>query len=220
MNTHEISRTSKSSIVVDNNPMMIDLIKFAKFLASQSQDDRQVLMEYDELVGELLFEVSKGLKYYGDKSPDDLKNAVMSMMRNRLGELKYRYFLTHRRVEKLHISIDIQVDSADDDGAELGEIITDEQPTPESWVLSRERVEATRSLLSAKAQQVFDAIVQGDQKLSLLVWLSMMRAKAMHKTSTAKMRAIHVADALGMSEPDVHRAYKEIRKAYLEVCNG
>ena len=57
----------KFSMVEDEqNQTYVRLVKFVYWLAGNNTNPDNVLMDFDEIVGELLLELAKGLKVYGD----------------------------------------------------------------------------------------------------------------------------------------------------------
>ena len=208
MNTNKIA--DKFSVIE------ADMIPFVHYLAARNAGD-SILMEYDELVGELYLELVKGVQYYADKnlSNDQLKAVLRKILDNRISELRYRYYVTHRAAAMSALSLS-------DDGCEF---ISADDPTPDQVYASKELVESVRAALSETAQQVFDAVVLGaSDMLGTLVWLSCVRANTVHANSKAVMKYWHVASALGLEENDVRQAFKEIKAvmAYdvpAVVCN-
>lgn len=203
---------SKFSISERGEQTYVRLIKFAYWLAGNNANRNNVMMTFDEIVGELLLELAKGVKFYEDLPDEELDAVIRRMMDNRISELKYRYYKTHRKDE---LSLTMSWDEHDEwlrtvgDGVDIDDIVS-----------SKHRVKATRAKLSDTAKRVFDALIFGNKRLNDLLKLSNMRAKAVYKNHKMRVRPYHVADALMLSETDVVDSYKEIRVAYQEVCRG
>jgi hypothetical protein len=138
------------------------------------------------------------------------------MICHRLGELKHRFYGTHRKAAKLSISIEM------DESAE--NMVDPAAVTPEVYLIntadSDARVTATRSKLSSTAQKVFDAVIYGNEKLETVMRLSAVRANATFKYPTMNLKSWQVAEALLMPVPAVQQAFNDIKVAYAEVCNG
>jgi hypothetical protein len=136
------------------------------------------------------------------------------MMDNRISELKYKFYMTHRKHE---LSLTISLSDIDDDPDEF--ILSGSHPNPASLSASKDRVLLTRAKLSPVAREVFDVLIYGDERLNEQLRISHIRAKAVYKDFKVKIRPFHVADALMISEREVLNAYDEIRSAYREVNN-
>jgi hypothetical protein len=179
------------------------------WLANKNVNDENPMMTLEDIVGELMLEVAKGLKAYPDKPHDELLAILRRMCDFRIAELRYKYYVTSRRHSKITISIDID---------ETIEWIPASDYNPEQLALSKERVELTRSKLSADAQRVFDTLISGDERFSWLTWLACTRAVAAGKShSRPVIRPRIVAEALDMNERGVKSAMAEIKNVYAEI---
>jgi len=203
----------KFSMVEDErNQTYVRLVKFVYWLAGNNTNPDNVLMDFDEIVGELLLELAKGLKVYGDLPDEELDAVIRRMMDNRISELRYKYYCTHR---KIGLSLTVSTDDGDewiecaDDGIDTDEIAA-----------SRHRVQFTREKLSPIAKRVFDALIYGSERLSKQLKLSNVRANSVYKNHKVRVRPHHVADALLISEDQVVESYNEIRESYQEACRG
>lgn len=186
-----------------------ELIKFVHWLAKQNEDLQNPMMWADEIVGELLIELAKGLDHYAELPEDELLKVLRKMMDNRISELKYKYYITHR---KGHVGSVSTQDSA------VAETVESDGASPEEVVLSRERVKAVREKLSPIARDVLDVVLQWDDRLAQVMELSIIRAKFVYKkTSKVKVRPHNVADALFMDDKQVKHAFREIKAVYREV---
>lgn len=190
----------------------VRLVKLAYWMAGNNANQNNVMMSFDEIVGELLLEIVKGVKHYEDLPDNELDAVIRKMMDNRISELKYRYYKTHRK-DELSLTVSLS------DGDEwLNEIEGDE--SVDDIISSKHRVQETRTKLSDIAKEVFDALIFGNKRLSDMLKLSNMRGKAVYKNHKMRIKPYHVADALMISEAQVVKSYKEIRDAYQEVCRG
>lgn len=225
MTDEEICERKFSSV---EEEVVCRLEKFVHYLAGKNVGPQ---LEYDDLVGELMLELAKGLKAYPDLPVEQLMAVLRKMMDNRISELKYKFYLTSRKDALYTISLSIEVGATDikdvrpyskevAEGHPVEELIQEQGSDPADIYESKERVMAVRSQLSPSAKRVFDAIVKGNQQLAKLVWLSAIRSGYIFKSRAAKMRSWHVADALQMDEREVKRALKEIKTVYREVANG
>lgn len=186
------------------------LIRFAWWLAINNQDLNNPLMSSDEILGEVLFEMAKGLEVYSHLPDDKLQAVIATMMKNRVGELKYKYYHTHRRHASLNISIDV----------EIAETMADGGADPQGVYASKQRVQRVLECLSEDARVVLEALFSWDDRLANIVLMSAARANQIYKSGgTVKVRPHHLADALYMSERQVKCAFREIRQAYREVLD-
>lgn len=196
------------------------LDKLVHYLAFRySNDTPEILMEKDELVGELYEELWKGVMYYREKNlPIDAMVAVLKvMMNNRLAELQYRYFKTHREISQLNLSLDVTITFDGYEEGTSGYGITNalfdiNAIDPARIIDSADYVTRTRCLLSPVATEVFDAVVYGNEQLALLVWLTSVRAMNVYANpGTVKLKPRHLADALCITEHEANKAIKEIK---------
>lgn len=210
------SETPTASKFSKAERLYLRLERFIYWLANQNSNPDIVLLDVDEIVAELLLEFVKGINHYADLPDNELEAVLKRMFDNRIGELKYKYYSTHRKNAVLTVSI--QVDDEDDD-SDLDEIIPDGAPDVADIYDSAERIASTKERLSPIARQVFNALVYGNSDLRRQLRLSDMRAASQFKTHKIVVLPFHIADALHISEEDVMDALKEIRRTYLEVCD-
>ena len=192
----------------------VRLVKFAYWLAGNNQNQHSVMLNFDEIVGELLLELAKGLQHYEDLPDDELDAVIRRMMDNRISELKYRFYKTHRKVE-----LEANEFWSWDDCSEW-ENSVEGSPDAEDIALSKQRVKDTRDKLSPISKSVFDALIFGNKRLNVELKLSNKRANSVYKNHKVRVRPHHVADALLISEKQVIKSYNEIREVYQEVCRG
>ncbi len=209
----------------------VELERFIHYLAGRNGG---LAVEYDDIVGELMVELVKGVQAYPDLPHDQLKAVLKRMFDNRISELKYRYHITHRKHALFNISLDIEVsvntnhnvlgkgvlhNSPDPDSVPLSEIITGGDD-PAAIYASKERVLEVRNMLSSSAKRVFDSLIRGNNMLAMIIWLSSVRSSYVFGSRSVKIRPWHIADALGMDEKEVKIALRDIKKVYKEVYNG
>jgi hypothetical protein len=187
------------------------LVKFIYWLAGHNANPDNVMMSFDEIVGELFVEIVKGLDKYGDLPEEELEAVLRKMMDNRISELKYKFYVTHRKFER---SLTIAISDAENNPDEY---IGSDHTNPASVSASKERVRRTRDQLSPTAKEVFDMLIFGDDRLNMQLNVSNMRAKSVYKDFKVKVRPFHIANALRISEAEVVDAYDEIREAYKTV---
>jgi len=210
--------------MVDSGEAFDRISKFVYYLAGRNCSNQVPLMDFDEVVGELLEEIAKGLKRYSDKPMEELLAILRKMCDNRIAELKYKYCVTHRKEAIVAFPITV-IDLGSSEEEKYG----GKESPGYSWVMrnatsvadeydSMVRVTETRWRLSPAARDVFDAVVYGDQNLGVQIELSGMRATNVYKSGgTINIKPWHIANALCMPIGDVKEAYAEIRKAYKEV---
>ena len=190
------------------------ITKFVHWLAWKSADPSTPLMEYDEVVGELLYEVAKGLDRYGDLPHVQQLAVIRRMCDNRLAELRYRYYVTHRKEARLTLDISIM----DDDDQPDADYQYPLAATVEAVSGSMFRVAETRRRLSPTTQAVFDAAIYPNSRMATQILLSGMRSAAVYVGGgTVKVRPHHVAEALCITETAARKAFAEIRKVYGKV---
>lgn len=200
-----------------------------------SQTTQEVLMEKDEIVGELYMEMWKGCLHYKDHDMniEQLLAVLKVMLSNRVSELKYRYFTTHRKIGQLNVTIEIFVDQEHEKtrGAMSIDAMDNFDPAqslapsglqdPAVLFDSSENVKLVRSMLDNISKEVFDACIYGHEQLALHVWLSAVRANAVYKTDRdVKIKPYHIASALCMPEDSVKLAIQNISNAVEEVYHG
>lgn len=214
--------------MVEDEEIYNELERFVLWMANRNGSDVDVLMESDELVGELLLEMAKGLRTYSHLPKDQKKAVIRKMMDNRISEIRHRVFGTHRRLGLSPIRLDQETDLADATGIQDGayrqhghfvveELVEEEGSDPYESI---ENVSLTRQLLSENAKKVFDAVIYGNERLGNLARLSGKRHEAVFGTDRVRIKTWQIADSLLMEPRQVRRAIREIRRAYSEVCNA
>lgn len=230
--TRQTSEQVKFSDIGRDEETYKQLERFVRYLSSKNNNDRNIMMQSDEIAGELLLELVKGLRAYPNLEMEQLKAVIRKMMDNRVSELKYRFYTTHRGQEKFSISLDLEVAVSDADivstaGDAVGfgdtlvhELIESPFSDPQDIYESKERVLETRRHISPVARKVFDAIVFGNNMLAVVLYMSSLRASVIFKHKVVQIKPWHVADALHLDESVVKEAFREIKSVYAEVLNG
>lgn len=211
-----------SNVDVSDTGVYQALYKLVMKLANDNVNDENIMMSFDEIVGELLEELAKGLRHYRDLPFNNKLAVIRRMLDNRISELRYKYYVTHRKQHATDISIESQLD-VDDENSSMDESVSiaSDQPTPEAWLLSIERVRDTRSLLSDTAKTVFDCVVYGENaRLANVLVIHLQRSATANTVPLMKIKPWMVADALFMSEKEVNVAFHEIATAYKKVVSS
>jgi len=202
-----------------------DLVKFVKWLASSNHDEKDIMMDYDEIVGELLLELVKGVAHYKELPREKLLAVIKKMMDNRISELRYKYYLTHRKAHALQISIERGRDGVVTEDEYSAEDLLDieAEESVEGIIESKDVVKQVRSRLSPDSLKVFDTVVVGNNPRMLqFIALNAERAKYVSGVRAGKMKITKdiVANAAVLPRRVVRRAYREISSVYKEVVNN
>ena len=84
--------------------------RFVYWLADKLSygNDDNIMLSYEDVVGELMLEVAKGLNVYKDKPLNELLAILRRMCDARVSELKLKYYMTHRVMFKVTLSLDVE----------------------------------------------------------------------------------------------------------------
>ena len=199
------------------------LDKFVHYLAHNNANGAP-LMDHDEICGELYLEMVKGFQHYGHLPEGQVLALLRKMFDNRIAELTYKYYGTHRKFAANAGSIG---QMWDEQGDHYTKYIT---WTTAPDILSQDpsivyeglcRVNAVYESLSDKAKTVFCAVMGENPLLAEHIQLAGIRASFVYKgRGTVSVRPWQVADSLAMDESDVRSAFREIGKAYSEVVSN
>lgn len=200
------------------------LEKFVHYLA-HSKANGAALMDHDEISGELFEEMVKGYARYSHLPEGQLLAVIRRMMDNRISELIYKYYKTHR-------GLAIGSDSFPDDDQDTVDTVCNWMNSV-TWssngdcqdvsalVESRDRVRETFDRLSAGSKKVLRAVLDGNRGLLDQIYLSGLRSSYVYQANgKIKVRPWQVADSLAIDESDVRKAYREIKRVYAEVSDG
>lgn len=185
------------------------IIRYVKWLAGHRSSDH-ILMQPDELEGELLYECWKGWLHYGERdlTEGELKAIVRKMMDNRIGELYARYYHTHRKHEAHLLDID------DEDVLIVNTDLSMENSAA-TYVDSCERFAMFVSSLTDDEYDVVRAVLQPDFRIYQQVMLESWRKKFVYNgreviTITPNM----VANALHMDKKYVKHLWENVRQKW------
>lgn len=202
--------TNNSSDKFNNvEEVYVEMEKFIHYLAGRNSS---MVVEYDDIVQELMVELVKGVQAYPSLQREQLKAVLRKMMDNRIAELRYRYYVTHRKQELFNISIDMEINVGD--SIYPFEELLEGGDDPAVLYESKERVMQLRNMLSLTAQQVFDSLIFGNNQIAMLAWLSAIRAKYIFGSRVVRVRPWHIADALCLEEKEVKAAIREIKSVW------
>lgn len=221
------SDASKFSSVVDESDEGVykALLKFCYKLGHENVNDANIMMSFDEIIGELLEELVKGLRHYPDLPYQQKLAVIRRMLDNRISELRYKYYVTHRKAHNNDLSYESDLSSEESHATEDKSkvIVSDhgaDEPAPETWLMSIERVTDTRNKLSDMAKKVFDCVVYGgNRRLENILVIHLQRSATLKTAPTMKIKPWMVSDALLMDEKEVNSAFEEIKMAYRQVCS-
>jgi len=206
-----------------------ELDKFVYYLSHKNANANTIMMDSEEIAGDLFFELVKGFDYYKDKdlTMPQMLAVIRRMMDNRISELVYKHYVTHRKNGLNYIPIDEIGEGENDDGyvvnisvkAVVSVSVTKASELPEEALESKDRVTETLALLSAEGLAVANALIYGNDLLGMQLLLAGQRAAFVYKGGgRVEPKPRHVSDAIGMPEDIVAAAFKEIKLAYAEVC--
>jgi hypothetical protein len=212
------------------------LERFVHWLAIGAANETIALLSHDEIAGELYEEIVKGYNKYKHLAEGPLLAVIRRMLDNRIKELHYRFYLTHRGMGNDAVSLEQWRHDGDGDGSKeyaiSGAVLSidvlvnvsitssEDGQDPAALAESIMRVQETRSRLSLAAAAVFDALLYGHPLLAQQVILSGQRATAIYKgDAKVRIQPWQVGDSLLLTEDEVKEAYKEIRAVYQEVLD-
>lgn len=208
--------------------IIAELQRLVYYIAEHKSRQDNIMMDFDELVGELSEEIVKGYEHYKDKglTQTEMIKVIKRMLSNRIGELVYKYYITHRNLGLNYLPVD-ELDEWVDDGVinyipsrVYVEMSLDATPTPQSVMESRERVEELMGSVSPNAQLVLQAILNGNELLSMNVLMSMQRASYVFKDVNVSLQPWHVAEGVGISDSEATAAFDEIRRVYASIMEN
>lgn len=186
-----------------------DIRKFVTYLAGCNADENNFMLQREEIEGELWVEFVKGIKRYGDLPQEQLLAVLRRMMDNRVAELRYRFYVTHRAAEN-----------------GMGDI-EDMYETPASGVnpedaaISSERIVQIRDELSDISKKIFDAIVYGNDMIEEHCRLAGWRRAYVYKGGGhVTLQPYLVANALALGISEVKKALAEIRATVRRIEHG
>lgn len=190
---------------IDSMEALYDALKrHISILANAVSSPTQILMERDELIGELSFELCKGWLYYKDKElPDaELLSVVCRMLQNRIAELQVRFYYTHRKAG----SSALLIDDLEIPGGSY----------PAQYVESIERVRKFFASLSDIEGEVVRALLGNDRRIVQQLVLQDMRRSFVFKNPTLRYTSKMISDALHIDIVSAKIIWKSIAVKWKE----
>ena len=180
------------------------LSRYVSWLAYTKSSDN-VLMQSDELEGELLAEMVYGFQYYKDQDlgDSDLLYVIKRMLDNRIGELIHRFYGTHRQAE-----------STMDDYDELVSKPSDAAPDPERYVEHTELLCEFIESLTVDEQELVAVLLSQDERIAKRIRLVAVRKTFVFKEPHISINADLVADALHKDRQEVRAIWCSVRRKW------
>ncbi len=145
-----------SDVSAEFQQFYISIEKYVWWLANRSCSDH-ILMMRDEIASELFLELWKSWARYGERddiNESQLKALTIKILNNRVAELKYRFYVTHRSAEQYVADYD-----------DLSDVLCDELPIFDG------RWDRFIVSLSPSEMAVVVAIVTDDSRVSQQIML-------------------------------------------------
>lgn len=173
-------------------------------LANAVRSPTQILMERDEIVGELSYELVKGWLYYKDRDlPDaELLSVVCRMLQNRIAELQTMFYYTHRKSSGESLSIE-------DEGFDVPDT-----SCAEEYYESAIRVRRFFNVLSDVECAVVRALLGDDRRIRQQLIVRNMRRSFVFKNTVIRYDYKLVADALHMTHENAKAVWKSISEKW------
>lgn len=179
-----------------------ELEDFMHWLAWGNVDENKAMMNHDDIFGELQVEFVKSLNVYGDLPQDEFIKVTKRMFDNRISELKYKYYQTHRGIPGTFVSLHDLFHGGFDGGFNL-----------EKYAQSRDFVSKVRNELSDETLEIFDMIIFGDDRLGELLRLCGMRASHVYTSrGTIRIKTWHIADVMMISVGEARKHLSHIEE--------
>lgn len=195
--------------ILNGNEVYADLEKLIWHVAWACDNPDNVMMNAEEIAGELSTEVAKGLVAYQHLPRPDLIKVLKGMIGYRISELKYKNYLTHRKAAKLTVSLELE----DADNGEKFGIPSNVEDTIES----NERLHTLYSSLSVEASNILFIMLNGSDSLNEVL-------SKYGITYKDKIKPEHIVEALqdedgwlGITLDLVRKCFEEIKRKYREV---
>lgn len=195
-----------------------DLINFVHWIAHIHAQEGHWLFNFQDLEAELLLAVARCMHKYLDTKPyDEFLVISRAAIRNSLGALKYKAFLTHRRMEATNLDLDAPVG---DEEETLGDVLPADTGDPEQYVMSAELVAEVAGKLDELQLRVLDALLGGNDRVMMYLILYRRRLNWVWANPTITITPEIVADALCESVESVRAAYEAIQVTLGQVSYG
>lgn len=203
------------------------LRKYIHWLAYRAnrKQDLHILLQPDDLAGELFCELVYVWRHYEDRDDldaDTMIRIVKVSLDNRIRELICAYHWTHRKQEYHNVSLEhaFPDDSQDADPGETihqwtpGWTPIDEYtvPDPQELIESNSRIAKFLRCLTAPEREIVEAILCMDERVARQARLVGTRKAFVYKTGgTVTMNFNLVADALHMDRKECQLLWRSIR---------
>lgn len=208
--------------------------RYIRWLSSVSSTD-SVLLQQEDIESELAAELIHGFLYYEDiKDGEELIRIVKQMLHNRVGELIYRFHLTHRKEEVYQVDIDSLAgfESGDED-AYVGGITTRidvgfmdhildnelNQTVPDPQELAEYSEDYARfiALLTTQEMEIVDALLNEDPRIRQQIILTGMRKTFVYEKPKVSINCRIVADALHLDRTEASKLWASITSKWRRV---
>lgn len=216
------------------------LRRFIRWLSQKSATDHP-LLQPDELEGELCYELVHGFLYYENLVSDEeeMLRIIRRMLHNRVGELVYRFHITHRKEEISTVDIDslVGLDDVASDGIvdyagvnstypDIGEAFYDEIldneltqdiPDPQELAEFSEDYAMFVKSLTPKEMEVVTAILSEDRRVRQQVILTAMRKGMVYKNPSVTITPEIVGEALHLDKKQIYKLWSSIRRKWRRI---
>lgn len=174
------------------------LERYIRWLASVKATDH-VLLRQDELAGYLYEELVHGWLYYSKNglSAGELLAVIRKMLDNRVSELMYRFYKTHRCAESSIADLD------DVDNVSTGCSL-------EGLMDSKDRCSRFYESLTEAERHIVDALLNFDDRVRQQIILKAYRRSFVFQSCTVKVDYRVMADALHMEKGYARHLWKSI----------
>ena len=210
--------------------LYVKMKRYIRWLSSVSATD-SVLLQQEDIQSELAAELIHGFLYYEDSitDPAELIRIVKQMLHNRVGELIYKFHLTHRKEEVYQVDIDSLAgyeDTGDDDTRQhlggLVDQITDNElnqtiPDPQELAEYSEDYARFIALLTPSEMDIVDALLNYDPRVKQQITLTGMRKSFVYGRPTVSINYRIVADALHLDREETHKLWTSIKPKWRRV---
>jgi hypothetical protein len=207
--------------------LYVKMRRYIRWLSSVSATD-SVLLQQEDIQSELAAELIHGFLYYEDSITDgeELIRIVKQMLHNRVGELIYKFHITHRKEEVYQIDIDSLAgyEDTDDDGTRqhlgsfVDEILDNElnQTIPDPQELAEYSEEYTQfiALLTPPEMEIVNALLNEDPRVRQQIVLTGMRKSFVYEKPKVSVNYKIVADALHLDRAEAFRLWTSIKSKW------
>lgn len=200
-----------------------ELLPYAERLAyTRFHDyDADICASTDDVIAELLEELVKSFKYYQHLPYIEIVKKTKVVMRNRVGELKHKYYNTYRGMSVNNISLDQENYVNDMEMSDLHDIVPDDGIGLIDDFEGSEFWQEFLSRISDSAREVVGVLMHPSPRLTWIMGLVNARSNFVNKGGCTHLiiKPMHVADALLKDEDEIWNAYHEITNIIQEMYN-